>query len=481
MTAQPTDPKHLLDRFLGIFAEVRAGEGLAAVLLFVNVLLIMASYYVLKTVRQGLIIGGGGMFGLDGAELKAYASAGMAFLLLGVVPAYGRLASRVVRIKLLNYSVASVIVSLAIFFALANAGVEVALAFYLWLGIVNVFLIAQFWSYANDLYSEEQGKRLFAIIAIGGTLGAIVGPKLAKIGDDINVLMLLSAGIFGVCMLLYNLVNRLEAGRTAGHKDAASQEEEKPLSKEGGFQLVFQQKYLLLIAVMILVSNLVNTTGEYILDSAANDHAEEAVPPVDEAALRASLLEQQPSATEAEIQARIEAERAEVKSARERVSGNFYADFFFYMNLAGFLIQALLVSRIFKYLGLRAALFVLPIVAMGGYAAIGLIGGIALIRVAKTAENSTDYSLQNTVKQALYLPTSREVKYKAKAAIDTFFVRIGDTASAGLVALGLHVLGFTAKSFALTNCALVVVWLLVVVAIAREHRKLVPDDRKPPG
>jgi AAA family ATP:ADP antiporter len=202
------------------------------------------------------------------------------------------------------------------------------------------------------------------------------------------------------------------------------------------------------------------------------------VPAVDEAQVRASLLGEQPSATPEEIQALLEAENAEVKSARKRVSGNFYADFFFYVNLAGFLIQALLVSRIFKYFGVRAALFVLPLIALGGYAAIGLVGGIALLRVAKTAENSTDYSLQNTVKQALYLPTSREVKYKAKAAIDTFFVRIGDAASAGLVALGLHVLGFSAKSFALTNCVLVAFWILVAMAIAREHKKLLPDDRQ---
>jgi AAA family ATP:ADP antiporter len=117
------------------------------------------------------------------------------------------------------------------------------------------------------------------------------------------------------------------------------------------------------------------------------------------------------------------------------------------------------------------------VISFGSYAAIGLVGGLAVLRLAKTAENATDYSLQNTVKQALFLPTSREAKYKAKAAIDTFFVRFGDAASAGIVALGLHVLAFAPRAFAFVNVALALVWTLLNVGIAREHRKLVRADQ----
>ena len=131
-----------------------------------------------------------------------------------------------------------------------------------------------------------------------------------------------------------------------------------------------------------------------------------------------------------------------VRDARSPIIGRFYGDFFFFVNIIGLVIQMFFVSRIFKFFGVRAALFVLPVIAFIGYGAIGLIGGLLTLRIAKTAENSTDYSLQNTVKQALFLPTSREAKYKAKATIDTFFVRFGDAASAGLVAIGIHVLNF---------------------------------------
>ena len=129
-------------------------------------------------------------------------------------------------------------------------------------------------------------------------------------------------------------------------------------------------------------------------------------------------------------------------------------------------------SRIFKFVGVRAALFFLPVIALGAYGAIGAIGGFMLLRIAKTAENSTDYSLQNTVRQALFLPTSREAKYKAKAAIDTFFVRMGDALAAALVAVGIHVLSFDMQSFAFMNVAIIIVWIFVAIGIAKQHKKL---------
>src|SRR5688500_2345859 len=111
-------------------------------------------------------------------------------------------------------------------------------------------------------------------------------------------------------------------------------------------------------------------------------------------------------------------------------------------------------------------------IAFGAYAAIGLVGGLALVRAVKLVENSTDYSLQNTVRQALFLPTSRAVKYKAKAAIDTFFVRFGDTLSAVLVGVGLHGLGLGVQSLAFANLALIAVWIVIALGIARRHRAL---------
>jgi AAA family ATP:ADP antiporter len=172
------------------------------------------------------------------------------------------------------------------------------------------------------------------------------------------------------------------------------------------------------------------------------------------------------------------ARTAAIDADRREVIKAFYADFFGWVNLVGFLIQAFLVSRVIQRLGVRRALFVMPLIVFGAYGVIGVFGGIALVRAAKIAENSTDYSLQNTVRQALFLPTSRAVKYKAKAAIDTFFVRAGDTMSALLVGLGLHQLGLGVRGLALVNLGLVLVWIAIAVGIAHHHRRLSPD---PPG
>jgi AAA family ATP:ADP antiporter len=277
--------------------------------------------------------------------------------------------------------------------------------------------------------------------------------------------------------MLYVVINGQRA-RAATASTASGNADDRPLEKEGGFQLVFSTRYLLLIALMILVTNVVNTTGEYILGAAADRHSRQEQPVQlvlgDEAAQRVE-------ASSAGENVLTEAEKDQLKEARIPVIQSFYGRFFSLVNLLGLIIQMFFVSRIFKHFGVRAALFVLPFIALGGYAAIGVVGGLLVLRVAKTLENATDYSLQNTVKQALFLPTSREAKYKAKAAIDTFFVRFGDAASAGIVALGLNVLAFEAREFALVNVALCGVWILLSVGIAREHRKMVADSTGEPG
>jgi len=494
--ARPSRQPSPLDRLLNLFAEVKAGEAATVLLLFLNIFLILTAYYVLKVVREQLTLSEVEVFGIKGAEIKSYLSALMAVLLVVIVPAYGFLASKVDRLKLIRLTSFFVIGCLILFWLWGRAvggGSAIGLSFFVWLGIINIFLIAQFWSYANDIYSETEGKRLFAIIAIGQSAGAILGPQIAKLGADYPFeLPLVCAGIFAICIFLYGIVN----ARGSGGADKKAAAPVEPLKKDGGFQLVFSNKYLLLIAFMILVTNVVNTTGEYILSDAAKTLSEEKVPALDEdqgakadkvgtasvrseAAAKDVDLEASPAlATYLDALGRDAARNGALKKLRGPIVGRFYGDFFSLVNLIGLLIQMFLVSRIFKFFGVRAALFALPVIAFSGYAAIGIIGGLLVLRVAKSAENATDYSLQNTIKQALFLPTSREAKYKAKAAIDTFFVRFGDAASAGIVALGIHVLHFNAKSFALVNAGLAVVWILLNVGIAREHKKLVPDDTK---
>src|SRR6476659_2998336 len=163
-----------LDRALSLFTEIRAGEGATAVLMLANIFLLLVCYSVIKTVREPLILLGGG------AEVRSYAAAGQAVLLMAFVPAYGWFASRVNRARLLVGITTFFIVCIELFaMAVAACLPYVGVAFFVWVGIFNMSLVAQFWSFANDIYSEETGARLFPIIVMGMTAGAPLGSFIA--------------------------------------------------------------------------------------------------------------------------------------------------------------------------------------------------------------------------------------------------------------------------------------------------------------
>jgi AAA family ATP:ADP antiporter len=113
-----------------------------------------------------------------------------------------------------------------------------------------------------------------------------------------------------------------------------------------------------------------------------------------------------------------------------------------------------------------------PLVSLLGYGAMALHGALSVVTVAKTAENGTNYSVNNTARQVLWLPTTREMIYKAKAAIDTLCVRVGDGLAALTVLLGTRVLNIDVDSFIWFNMALIGLWLSLAVLVVREHRRL---------
>jgi AAA family ATP:ADP antiporter len=133
------------------------------------------------------------------------------------------------------------------------------------------------------------------------------------------------------------------------------------------------------------------------------------------------------------------------------------------------------VSRIFKYLGIGGALFVLPAIAMGGYGLFAVAPVLAIIRLTKIGENATDYSLQNTVRRALFLPTSRDAKYKALQAVETFFWRAGDMLSGVTTFILVQWLALSVRGFAIVNLVIVVIWLGLALSLARENRRLTAE------
>jgi AAA family ATP:ADP antiporter len=421
-------------KFWRVFGDVRAGEGSRVALLGLQVFLLLTAYYLLKTVREPLILLWG-IWGLEGDELKIYATSAQALVLLAVVPLYARLAARIPRLALVRVTLLVFIASLLVFTALGAGEVPIAAPFYVWLGIVSLLSIAQFWSLANDLHSREAGERLFGVIAIGGSLGAIVGAQIARqlIGPvGIYGVMGIAAAVYGLALVSVTLVERGTGPATAEARRAPA----APRTR-GALALVLRDRYLVLIGALLIIANLVNTQGEFILADAVKAHAD-------------------------------------VFPAREReaVIGRFYGAFYGVVNAVAFVVQALIVARVLRRRGARWALFLMPSVALGGYAAIALVPALAVVAIAKAAENSFDYSMEKTVEQTLFLPTTREIKYTGMATLDTLCVRLGDLAAGGLVLVFLHVAGLSRRGFAVANILLVALWLAIVVRIARRHRRL---------
>jgi AAA family ATP:ADP antiporter len=140
------------------------------------------------------------------------------------------------------------------------------------------------------------------------------------------------------------------------------------------------------------------------------------------------------------------------------------------VNVLAAALQLAVVPIVLRKLGARAALLGLPFVAFAGYATLAIVPVLAVVKGIKIFENATDYSLENTARQALFLRVSRAAKYKAKAAIDSVFVRLGDVLSAALVFGGVHA-RFAPAGFAFVNLLLVGVWIALVLRIMRPRER----------
>ncbi len=376
--------KSLLDRALSLFTDVRAGEGATAVLMLINIFVLLICYSVIKTVREPLILLGGG------AEVRSYAAAGQALLLMGFVPLYSWFASRVDRARLLVGRDA-VLHRLHRAVRVCGGGPRaVCRRRLLHLGRHLQHVAGRAVLVVRQRHLPQGGRRPAvpdhrdrhdrrgAARIVGG--GAAVSSRRASAEHPAD---------FGSCCWRSAWsctcwINRRDERR--------SQTPQPRMSSSGGFQLVLGNKYLRLIAVLIVLLNVVNTTGEYLISRLLTAHVKEL------AALDPAFN-------------------------RQAFIGAYAGDYQFWVNVTAFLLQAFVTSRLVKYRGLAGVLLALPLIALGGYSIIAAGAGLGLVRWIKTAENATDYSIMNTARQLLWLPTTREEKYKAKQAIDTFFVR----------------------------------------------------------
>jgi AAA family ATP:ADP antiporter len=443
----------MIYRVLKIFTDVKPGEAATAFLLTLNVFLLLMAYYFIKPVREALVISEYGPF------VRSSLAAAQAILFVFIVKGFSRLASKVARHLLITWVTLFFISNLFVFYLLKVWGVPAGtrgIVFFIWVGIFNIMVVAQFWSFAADIYTEEAGKRLFPMIAAGATIGAAFGSKIAKmviktLGRHFDSgLMLMTAAVLGVCIALTIIIHKREIRQTrqrAARIGPEVHQEEKikqqPLKKGGGFHLIFKSRYLLFYALLILFLNFVNYQGENIWGYVAKQTAARAI----QTGMAAG--------TEAQFEA------------------GLYADYNFLYNSIAMVVQLFLVSRIFKRFGMSGALLILPFVALGGYGLVGGLGAsLVLMKWAKGFENGLDYSLMNTTKGALFLVTSREEKYKGKAAADTFFYRMGDALAFLTFFVGMQYLHFKVEHLAFLNVAACAIWILLCFLLIREYNKI---------
>ncbi|MEM6575025.1 MAG: putative Ig domain-containing protein [Pseudomonadota bacterium] len=438
----------LFERFLTLFTSVRPGEGRSVKHLFLTALVLMGSYYILKPVRDALILAEGS------AEIKAYAQGIVAVTLAFLLPLYKQLyaglSNKKSRSLVLRWVTAFFISNLLMFCLLGRGGISISVPFYVWLSIFNVTVVAQFWAFAADLYNTRSGQRLFVVIMVGASIGSWLGSQTSKylfavVGE--YGLMLLAAGVLALPMILSILAERsVPEGSENNNREQPESQRFALADLVGGFDVVFRSRYLIALAILVMTLTMVNTVGEFVLSYLVDERAEAM-------AAGAGLTEVQ-------------------------YLGRFWGDYYAWVTLSSMVLQLLVVSRLMRAIGIRAVVLILPAFVILHWGILLLIPGFFLVRGLQIAENAISYSIQNTANQALYLPLNREQKYVGKTTIDTFFFRAGDGLVALLVFLLIDQLNLSITAFFVLALALGGVALWAALSIRRQHREEIRQRMK---
>ena len=401
-------------------------------LFFGYAFLLLVSYYILKLLREPLLLTTGS------AELKSYAYAAIALVLMVFVPVYSAVFRHTGRVQLVRWITAFFLGNVCLFYLLGLIGVDIGFAYYVWVGVFGVTMLAQFWAHAAHSFDVETGQRLFPVIMAGATFGALAGPALFGVLFPLlgtwNLMLVATALLATTLPLVARTRDAVPAAQRHRHVGVPADRGHAL----GGFRLVLRDRYLLLLALLMVLLNCINTTGEFVLTELVLRHVDERLtldPALDKAAL---------------------------------IAGSF-GGYYFAVNALTVLLQVFVVARVFRWIGVQGALLVVPVIALLGYGVVVFVPIFSLIWAVKVLENGTDYSLMNTARQALYLPLPTAQQYDGKTAVDTFFWRLGDVAQAVVIYVGLHRLGLSYREFALFNMLLAIAWIMIAARLAKRY------------
>jgi ATP:ADP antiporter, AAA family len=409
-------------RFFGKVVDVKAGEVKALILGFVYYFLVLSSYYVIRPIRDDFGAAGG-------IENLPWMFTGTLVTMLVTNAFFSKLVARFPRRRFIPIAYRFFIANLVIFLILLTTiskgnQVWVGRAFFVWTSVFNLFVVSVFWEFMVDVFNSDQGKRLFAFISIGGTLGAIAGASMTaglvqKIGT--SSLLLISAVLLELSAQCVRFFPATETNRSY---------DERPVGGGiwAGIVRNLKSPYLLGISCYMLLY-----------------------------ALTSTLLYFQ--------QVGIAAKAFTDRGARTA----FFAEVDLLVNVLTILFQALVTGRLLKWLGVGITLAILPAMSVLGFLAVGVKPTLAILVIFLVVRRAGNFAIARPARETLFTVVSREDKYKAKNFIDTVVYRTGDQMGAwtspllGWLGLGLAGVSFVAAPLAAA-------WLLISVWLGKQEK-----------
>lgn len=415
--------------------DVRANERRVLIWSFLYFFTLLGGYYMLRPVRDALAV-------TAGRSHLSWMFTGTFVVMLLVAPFFGALVARFPRQRFVPWAYRFFLANLLVFAALIHfevARVGVAYAYFIWLSVYNLFVVSVFWSVMADVFRNEQGKRLFGMISAGGTTGALLGgwftSTYAETLGLMGLLLLAAALLEGSVQCFFGATRaaRAPAGgdvatASAGADSQALERGEPPVIGGGvlaGVMQVARSPYLAGICLYVLCMATVQTFL-YIQ--------------------RADIV-------------------AGAFSSDEQRTG-FFALLDVLVSLGTLLLQLLVTAPILRWLGVGAALAILPLFSIAGVTGLALLPVLTLLVVFESALRAANYALGRPAREVLFTVVTREQKYKSKSFIDTVVYRFGDM-TAGWAEYGLTALGLGLAGVAMATVPLAGLWLGCAVLLGR--------------
>ncbi len=390
--------------------------------------LILTGYYIMRPIRDSIAAG-------NRLETLPWMFTATLLAMLIANALFAAIVARMPRRKFIPLAYGFFIFNLALFFVLMRTcppaqQVWIGRALYVWVSVFNLFNTAIFWAFMTDLFTVQQGKRLYGFIAVGGSLGGVLGPYItARYVQNVGAanLLVVAAIMFLVAGFL---VRFFPSGFSDRNKTVQTQEEPIGGSVWSGITHIARSPYLLGLAASMLLYTTTSTWAYF----------------------------QQSDLT-----------REAMKDSGARTV--FLAHLDMWVNSITVVIQIFLTGRLLKWFGVGFTLVAMPFVSMIGFGAMGLAPTLGLLAVFQVARRVAAYALMRPSREILFTVLRREDKYKVKSVTDTLGYRVGDQLGAWSYG-GMHALGLELPSISFIAVPVVAGWCGLSLWLARKQRAL---------